>query len=147
MLGQRPQSSLREHLEENIDSFISFLFFPPKWDLFSSPTNCFSEGSIPFSLKAGISGLPPSKGEIRGTRASINHEPELSHQNFHISSQQALSQKLLWDFLPFLAFLTGQGLSLCLFKVKSTDLTVQNSVFPTGKYFPERDSRTSTPKS
>lgn len=52
----------RGNLEKNIDFLIYFIFPPPKWDLFFSPTNYFNEGSTIFFLKAGISAFPPYKG-------------------------------------------------------------------------------------
>lgn len=63
-----------------IASFL-FCFFPPKWDLFLSPTN-FQWGGHPFFPKSWNFRLATLQREIRGTRASINHEPELPTRIF-----------------------------------------------------------------
>lgn len=100
---------------------MGFIFFSHK---------LFHWGKHPFFPKSWNFTL---QREIGGSRVNINHEPEFSLHNFYISSHQALSQKLHWDFLPFFTLTEGRAF-LCFFKVKSTDLTVQNSVFPLEKY-------------
>lgn len=96
-----------KHLEKNTWYLNLFYFiFLPKWDLFSSPINCFNEGSIPFFPKSCNFRLSTLQREMEEKRANINHKPEFSHHHFSIWSHQALSEKLPWDFLLFLAFLT-----------------------------------------
>lgn len=116
MLGQR-YSKLRvwEHWEqgrENIwkrilDILIYFIFFSsPNGIYFLLPQIVSMRGASLFFLKAAISGFPPYKGKWRKKEQILNHKPEFSHHHFSIWSHQALSEKLPWDFLLFLAFLT-----------------------------------------